>query len=305
MVGTTLTEIRDHVDELAATDGRYVVHCGQTGERPIPIDGKRFESRLHAERAAVAASQYRAELRRYDPRLPRYDLVVSEAVAAGGTGGRWSSATDAGSGQLSSHASEAIRTHRTDASLVEFCHRVAAGVFESLCRSGNRDVETAVMDDYLDLAETVGDPDELCLCLLESMAVELDHRLSAAAAADVLADAATRLPTDDSGLDSLTATLETLDQRGLLSDYSCHPDTVGPDDASQSTVVRIAGYALSPRDGRLPVLPVVLCLHRHGSGRPLSALRAVDDGDCWELTLVRSGPGDRTDVASVPVERGT
>ncbi|WP_419181072.1 DUF7551 domain-containing protein [Haloarcula halobia] len=53
---------------------------------------------------------------------------------------------------------------------MEFCHRVAAGVFESLYQFGYRDVETAVMGVYLDLAESVGDPDELCLCLLESRA---------------------------------------------------------------------------------------------------------------------------------------
>ena len=302
MVGTTLTDIRDHIETLACAEGPYAVHCARTGEHPIPTAGKRFETRALAQRAATAATQYRAALRRYDPRLPHYDLVVTQAIESGRRERRTTRGAECGSETTTLNDSGESAPPTASAPLVEFCHCLAASVFESLCQCGHRDVETAVMDVYLDLAETVEDPDELCLCLLESMAVELDRRLAPAAAADVLAGAAARLPSVDSTLGSVPATLETLDRCGLLSDYTYRPGTGGPDDTSQSTVVRIAGYALSPRDGRLPVLPIVVGLYAHSPDRPLAALRAVDDDDCWELTLARPRPGGSSGVASVPVE---
>lgn len=78
MVGTTLAEIRRHIEGLASDEGDYYLVCARTGDRPVPADGLRFASRATARAAASATEHYRATLRRYDPRLPRYDLIVCE-----------------------------------------------------------------------------------------------------------------------------------------------------------------------------------------------------------------------------------
>ena len=78
MVAMTLAETREYIEALARDGGDYYVVCGRTGERPVPVAGRRF-----AERAtARAAEQYRATLRSYDPRVPQYDLVVCEGTEA-------------------------------------------------------------------------------------------------------------------------------------------------------------------------------------------------------------------------------
>ncbi|KTG10884.1 hypothetical protein AUR64_06790 [Haloprofundus marisrubri] len=303
MVGATLAEIRKHVEALASTDGTYVVHCGRTGERPIPTAGKSFESRLVAEHAVYAATQYRAALRRYDPRLPQYDLTVSQDIGSYRSGSQEPTEspreaspsaacdTDFGSATPSVHSP-----------LVEFCHRVAAGVFETLCESGHRAVETAVMHVYFDLAESVRHPDELCLCLLESIAAELTHRLTPAEQASVLAETVTRLPPIEAADDPVSATLETLAARGFLSTYSQSPSSVDLDAGRRSVVVRVSEYALSPRADHLPVLPFVVELSRHRPEWPLSSLRVVDTDDGWTLVLVQSRDDAPTGLASVPIE---
>ncbi|WP_254278629.1 DUF7552 domain-containing protein [Haloarcula marina] len=78
-IGPTLVEIRESIEQFASDDGRYYVVCGRTGERPVPVAGRRFESRATARAALEATEQYRCALRRYDPRTPRYDLIVCEA----------------------------------------------------------------------------------------------------------------------------------------------------------------------------------------------------------------------------------
>lgn len=304
MVGTTLAEIREHVESLASHDGPYVVSCARTGDRPVPVAGRRFESRPLAERAASAAEQYRAALRRYDPRVPYYDLIVCQDVETNRRSG-------------SSVCSPARRErHRAfdrgveppprtgNRSLVDFCHRVAAAVFETLCESGYRDVETAVMDVYFELAESVHDPDEFCLCLVESLAAELTRRLTPSEQATVIADAATRLPSVDDAEDSVSATVERLRANGLLSAYTESASSVDPVDGTRTVVLRLSEYALSPRAGRLPVLPLVLGIHRHGPDWPLSSLRVVDDGECWEVTLVQSRDDGPTELVSVAIEPG-
>ncbi|WP_049985239.1 DUF7552 domain-containing protein [Halobellus rufus] len=76
MTEPTLTTLRSRIESLAG-DGAFVV-CGRTGERPVPVGGWRFETRAQATRAARVAEEYRAALRRYDPALPHYDLIVVE-----------------------------------------------------------------------------------------------------------------------------------------------------------------------------------------------------------------------------------
>jgi hypothetical protein len=78
MTDPSLTELRARIEALASDSGRYVVVCGRTGEQPIPVAGARFATRAVAERAVRAAEQYRRTLRRYDDRLPYYDLIAIE-----------------------------------------------------------------------------------------------------------------------------------------------------------------------------------------------------------------------------------
>ncbi|WP_267643600.1 DUF7551 domain-containing protein [Haloarchaeobius amylolyticus] len=302
MFGTTLTAIRDHVEALASDDGDYVVVCARTGERPVPTGSMRFETRSLAERAAQAAMQYRTRLRRYDPTLRYHDLIACEARGgAAGTGGRQP--------PVSAPASTVDRSP-----LVEFCHHAAGAVFEALGASGLRAAETAVMDEYFDLAETVVDPDELCLCLLERLATVLDARLDPTEQTEVLTAAASRLPAgghDDSGIDDdpVTQTLSSLQNRGMLSQYSVvDPATVdqmnGRLEGEQPTVVRIADYALSPQQGRLPVLPLVLDISRRRPEHTPSSVRAVAVDGAWQLRFTPPGAAARTGARSTDDDPG-
>jgi hypothetical protein len=306
MVGTTLVEIREHVEALATTDGEFLVRCGRTGDRPVPISGLRFGRRAAARNAARAAEQYRTALRRYDPRVPHHDLIVCQEtgpmVPNSGAGG---CSTRGPQNATSPTPSEGVPTDATadptQRGLVEFCHTVAAAVFETLSEEGYDAVESAVMDAYFELAETIPDPDGLCLCLLESTAMELDEQLSPAEQADVLASAATRLPPIDAVDQPVSATLSGLEARGLLGGYTRSPLSVDLDDGTRSVVVRLSEYALSPQRSRLPVLPIVLELHRRRPDWLPSSLEAVDAGDEWQLTLVQAREVDPSGLVSAPI----
>lgn len=82
MIGTTLLDIADHIESLAAADGEFSLVCARYGDRPVPAAGLRFDSRETASAAARATEQYRDALRRYDPGLPFYDVVVRQEFAA-------------------------------------------------------------------------------------------------------------------------------------------------------------------------------------------------------------------------------
>jgi len=79
MTRATLAELRSRVEALASDDGEYYLVCGRTGERPVPVAELRFDDRVAAREAARAAKRYRNALRRYDPRVPRYDLIACQA----------------------------------------------------------------------------------------------------------------------------------------------------------------------------------------------------------------------------------
>lgn len=155
MVGPTLVDIRDHIERLAVADGQYYLRCGRTGDRPVPAAGHRFPDRATARAAARATEQYRSALRRYDPQVPYYDLIVCE-VSLPGTIGRKhgeNCESDEPSVTLSDPVvTDTAPTERRD--LVEFCHRVAGAVFETLSETGYEGVESAVMDVYFEVAET-------------------------------------------------------------------------------------------------------------------------------------------------------
>jgi hypothetical protein len=81
---TALTEIvgrvRDEISTLEASQGPFVVACRESGFRPEPVRDVRFEQYDDAETACRLARRYRAAMRRVDPALEEYDLVVSEAT---------------------------------------------------------------------------------------------------------------------------------------------------------------------------------------------------------------------------------
>ncbi len=303
MVGVTLAEIRRHVESLACDDGTYYVVCGRTGDRPVPAAGKRFASRATARSAARATEQYRTALRRYDPQSPYYDLIVCQTTGATTPAARSErrpsgAAADTLSDPVLRDANPGPGRRR----LVEFCHSVAAAVFEALSDAGHDAVETAVMDAYFDLAESVVDPDDLCLCLLESMAETLDARLTPVELADLLADAATRIAPAEADDDPVSATFAHLVERGLLGEFTLSPWSVDLDGGTRSVAVRISDYALSPRRGRLPVLPIVFDLCRRRPEWPLSSLRVVDADDAWRITLVLAREAEPETPASVPIQ---
>jgi len=309
MVGTTLVDIRTHIEALASTDGEYVVRCGRTGDRPVPVAGLRFESRTTARSAARAGGQYRTALRRYDPRMPYCDLIVCQDTGplvpepeSGGCslpGDRETTTPTPSEPAVARKGSDPERRR-----LVECCHTVAAAVFETLSEQGHDDVETAVMDAYFELAETVGDPDDLCLCLLESMATELDTRLAPADQTEVLTDAAARLasPTDDA--EPFAATLAALDRRGLIESYTHSPHPVDSSGDPGSVVVHISGYAFSACDGRLPVLPLTLELCRHHAEWPPQAVEVTTIGEGWQLTFALADADEQEGLVAAPIDGG-
>lgn len=278
MLGADLTEMRTRIESLAAPRGDYYLVCARRGDRPVPTDGLRFANRATARAAIHATEQYRQALRRYDPELPQYDIVVSQAPSPGE---RQTAGTD---------------------DRVEFCHQVAAAVFESLAAGGHEEIETAVMDSYLDLADALSDPDELCLSLLGSVSRELAAALSPGAQAAVIADAADRLPEETSAdvtpVDAACARLESV---GLLGNYRRSPWSIDTGAGTRSVTVRLSEYALSPRDGRLPTLPLVVALYRTQRGRRPTGVQvnAADDG--WEIALTVGGDAPAEGVASAPV----
>jgi hypothetical protein len=309
MVGTTLDEIRTHIEDLATADGEYVVRCGRTGDRPVPVSGLRFDGRTTARNAARAAEQYRRALRQYDPQVPHYDLIVCQDTGALGSGPGPESGERSPPESGDTTTRTVVEPAATESTptperrrLVEFCHGAAAAVFETLSDDGYGTVETAAMDAYVELAETIPDPDDLCLCLLESVAMELDERLTPTEQAEVLSSAADRLPPADPTDRPVAATLSALEACGLLEGDTRSPWSVDLDDGTRSVVVRLSEYALAPRGGRLPVVPIVLEVYRHRLDWHPSSVRVVDVDDGWRITLVLTRDVEPNGLASAPID---
>jgi hypothetical protein len=297
MLGTMLRDLRAHIEALAVDDGSYTLVCSRHGEQPVPTTGLWFPTRSVARQAARATTQYRTALRRYDPELPRYDIVVCQ--------GHPSATTPAASAPT-------VHARPGDSALVTFCHRVAAAVFETLAAEGHDAAEAAVMDAYLDHAETQPTADGLCLRLLESMATVLADRLTPREQAAVLAAAADRLPAasaspaDDTATDSpadtaVTAVFETLRTRGVVGAYRDTPWLQHRSTGTRSILVEFSGYAFSPYGGSLPTLPVVIELYRSAADwQPVAVdVAAIPDG--WRLRVVPVGEAAPSGLVSAPV----
>jgi hypothetical protein len=279
MFGGTLRDLRERIADRHEDDGRYYVNCARTGERPVPVAGKRFPTRETAVAAAELAAEYRAELRRYDPRLPHYDLVVSEAPGADGPvdsvlaaekSPRSTASPDAATASGCSDLPGSV-TSSDSGSVSDFCHDVSAAVFEALSELGETEVERAALEAYLHSAESVTDPDELCLVLLATIATEIDARLASERQEAVLRAAADRLGTPSgfdapSGCDAppersdpMTATLARLDDHSLVGDYAVSRDRTS---TGRWWRISVEGYAFDGADGRVPTLPLAVELLR-------------------------------------------
>lgn len=156
MIGATLEEIRAHIEDLASETGDYYLVCARYGDRPVPASGLRFESRATARAAARATEQYRTALRRYDPQLPYYDVIVCQDIEVADqtrqrVDGDSPTEQDPDDWTLSEPVLDTSAPDRQN--LVEFCHHVAAAVFETLSDHEYEAVESAIMDAYFDLAE--------------------------------------------------------------------------------------------------------------------------------------------------------
>ena len=86
MTGSLLCDLRGRIESLASDRGEFYLVCSRYGDRPVPADGCRFESRADARRAARLTEEYRTVLRGYDPELPRYDIVVQRPPEIAGPG---------------------------------------------------------------------------------------------------------------------------------------------------------------------------------------------------------------------------
>ena len=276
MVGDTLSDIRTRIEELAATGGAYCVVCARTGTRPVPVVGRRFPDRASAAEAAEIAATYRATLRRWDPRAPCYDFIACEvpAVAAGEYGERDTDTPPA-----------------DEPTLTGFCHDVAAAVLEALSARGHDDLESAVMEAYCASATVVGDPDDLCLHLLRTLALELDARLAPARQRALLREAADGLTASDVE-DPVPAAMDRLEAVDLVDRSAVRPaaDSVA---GHRSWTVTLAGYALSARGDALPTLPVAVAVLARLPGAELSLGDAVRLGErSWQVTLTVADDGD-------------
>jgi len=292
VITTPLTELRSRIEACAVTDGTYVVVCARTGDRPVPVEGLRFPDRETAARAATLAERYRAVLRRYDSRVPYYDPVVSEAPALESVPSDHTA--DRPWAFPPVHGEEA-------AGRIEFCHRVASAVFETLAEHGRDGVERAVMDAYLGAAERIHDRDALCLCLLERMAAELDERLSAREQVTVLEAAAARVPASDRPGRVVTAAFDRLAGIELLDSYTASPWIDCPDDRSRRCHVSVTDYALSPSGKAVPTLPISVSLLGRSPDRSLDVSTVTRvDGSTLRFTLT-ADTAEPTGLTTAPL----
>lgn len=307
MFGTTLAEIHDRIEALASETGEYYLVCARYGDRPVPASDLRFDDRTTARAAAVTTEQYRSALRRYDPQVPYYDIIVCQESDIDSGATRQRDGFEAVTSEVGdwSLTEPVINTTTPDRDpLVEFCHRVAASVFETLSDHGYAAVESTVMDAYFELAERLSSTDDLCFCLLESMAVDLGGQLSPDEQETILRETAARLPPVDSSDRPVSATLSLLEDRGLLGSYTQSPPSVDFDRGIRSVVVQISEYGLTPRHGHLPVLPLALELYRHQPDCTSPSIDVVARDDGWQLTIARCGATGPSGLVSAPILSG-
>lgn len=282
MVGDTLGKHRARIESLATDGGDFQVLCGRTGVRPVPVTDKRFPTRATAEKAAEAATAYRAVLRRWDPRAPCYDFIACEVPEGLGVGPN----------------RETTTAGRRDASLTGFCHDVAAAVFEALSEQGFAAAESAIMDAYCESADAIDDPDDLCLHLLTTLAAEVDAQLTSDEQATVLRAAASEFPGPNTGGTPLVQTFERLQAVTIIGEYAVET-TRAWTGGQQSWTVTIEDYALSTATDAMPTLPIAIDLLRRlpRAQLTLGDVRQVRSG-AWRFELTATENGSCTGLGT-------
>ena len=297
MIGTTLGDLRRHIESLANPSGEFRLICARTGDRPVPADGLAFDGRATARAAARSTEQYRAALRRYDPQLPVYDVIACQVTEEITPPNRAAADADGGPGNGPERAADDANAR----SAIDYCHTVAGVVFEAITDSPHTALQDAIMDTYLESAEELDEPDDLCLRLLGSIAAELSARLDGPELVKVLCAAGERMPVPDLEEDDpVTAALAELESAGMLGSYEVSAPSVDIDASARRWHVDLEGYALAG-DDRLVTLPVVVSLFRRASVRSI-AVTSVDRGaeGGWTLTVTTNGSDDPTGLTSVP-----
>jgi hypothetical protein len=157
------------------------------------------------------------------------------------------------------------------------------------------------MDRYTEVAESLPTPDGLCVCLLESMAETLSDRLDGAEQATVLARAADRLQPRTSDRGPVTAAFAGLRDCGVVGEFSPTTDDSVGQPTAQAVGVRFSGYVLSPRRGRLPVLPIVVALFGRLPERPPRRVWIKPDDDGWRLGVAFVRDADPGELVNAPI----
>lgn len=67
-------------------------------------------------------------------------------------------------------------------------------------------------------------------------------------------------------------------------------------------MIQLSDYALSPREGRLPVLPLVLELYRRQPARRPTALHVEEREDGWRWTFGLAETAGPTGLVSAPID---
>ncbi|WP_128904255.1 DUF7551 domain-containing protein [Halorubrum amylolyticum] len=331
MIGTTLLEISDHIESLASETGEYSLVCARYGDRPVPAAGLRFESRAVARAAARATEQYRDALRRYDPRLPYYDVIVRQefvgdepgatpsALTSGRRGGP-AAETDAGSRNSDGSPDpddprdpddphDVRRFSATEAAEWSLSDPVVEGGGDDRRRDRVEfchEAAAAVFE-----ALSAGGHDDAESAVMDAY-FELAERVSdpddlCLCLLEAMAEALHRRLTPDeqasvlsaaaaglppvSGGDPVSGAFDRLSGAGVVDGYVRESDSASGSAAERATVL-VSDCALTPRDGRFPTLPLVLELYRRTEpSRRHDAVRIASAEEGWRISLA-AGSGD-------------
>lgn len=340
MIGTTLAAISDHIEALASADGEYSLVCARYGDRPVPAAGLRFESRTAARAAARATEQYRDALRRYDPQVPYYDVIVrqeyagDEGVALGACDGTVD--VDGGTSRSVGDEHDVRRFSATEAADWSLSDPVVSRDGDdrsdrgrSSGRDGRSDGTPAPSRDL------VGFCHDAAAAVFEALSAG-DHDAVESAVMDAyFAFAEERSDPDGLCLRLLEAVafelrrgLEPTEQAAVLAEAASRlpaapdadpvagaferlagagvvgsyaADPSGDEPPAASRVVHVSDYALSPQDGRFPTLPVVLELCRHGDRSPPRAVRVDAAEGGWRLRIEPAADEEPAGLASAPI----
>ncbi|MEY7849982.1 hypothetical protein AB7C87_12390 [Natrarchaeobius sp. A-rgal3] len=299
MTGPTLCAIREVVAALATTGDRYSIVCGRTGIRPVPAERTSFGSKAAARVAAWATERYRATVAQYDPYAPQYDVIVSERPVCG-SGPKNSDRSTVEGSDATRPGPNRSQIGGDASALVEYCHAVGGGALEAAAPYDG--LTETIMEAYFDRAGTVPNAETLCVCLLESIAFELDARLDFDDRASVLAAAAAGTSTatpNHVADDPLEEALWTIRSVGLLEHAAIERRRVDEETGERSWTIKVGGGPLEGPTDRSVALPIVFECSATLPRRSVSVTSIERVGDStatpWRLRLRTTAATTRRD----------